>query len=302
MSSFLNWCGGSGVAICNFSDYFPNIDKCKGYIEPFLGAGNTFFYLMANYSSLMEKPIYLSDLNHELVKTYKVVRDIDKLTALLGSLEKHRIYNSADYYYMLRDRFPVQEWNDIEKAAAFIYLTRAAFGSLWRVNSIGKMNTAYCRKLNVETIDQDLRNGHYAYWLKNAKLNAMSFENILNIKNIEEYFVFLDPPFYSINGGDNFTGYTKYGFHLSKRMLLPGVFKELDNKGCKVMMRNSDSPATHRYFKDYNINMIKTNRKTGVSWSNVKKEDSNNVYNLSEVIVSNYDTPKKQMSIDDAWS
>jgi site-specific DNA-adenine methylase len=54
---------GSGVAICQISDYFPDINRCKGYIEPFLGAGHTFFYLMANYDSLEEKPIYLSDLN-----------------------------------------------------------------------------------------------------------------------------------------------------------------------------------------------------------------------------------------------
>lgn len=302
MSSFLNWCGGSGIAIYSFKDYLPNIDKCKGYIEPFLGAGNTFFYLMTNYDSLRKKPIFLSDLNPELIKTYKVVRDIDKLPTLLKLLEKHRIYNNKDYYYSLRDKFPIKEYSDVENAASFIYLTRASFGSLWRVNSRGKMNTAYCGKSNVETVNQDLRNGYYSYWLENTKLNTMSFEDILKIRNIEEYFVFLDPPFYSINGGDNFTGYTKDSFHLSKRLLLPRVFKELDNIGCKVMMRNSDSPATHRYFKDYNINMIQTNRKTGISWSDAKKEESNDVYNLSEVIVTNYDTPKRQMSIDDAWS
>lgn len=301
MSSFLRWLGGSGSILPHLMEYFPNIDKCKGYIEPFVGGGHTFFYIKTNYD-LDNKPIYLNDLNTDLMKTYSVVRDENRLQDLLELLRKHEIYNNKEYYYMLRDKFHITEWSLVEKAAAFIYLTHASIGGMWRVNKNGKMNASYCGNLSLNTIDRDLRNGHYAHWLNGVKLSATSFENILNIKNIEEFFVFIDPPFYSINGEDNFTGYTKDNFHLSKRILLPRVFKELDDRGCKVMMRNSNSSATFQNFKDYNINIIPTNRKSGISWSRSKKEERKYMESLSEVLVTNYDIPKRQQSIMEAWS
>ncbi len=122
-------------------------------------------------------PIYLNDSNIDLMETYSVVRNEDKIQDLLECLRKHEIYNNKEYYYMLRDKFHLKEWNHVEKAAAFIYLNHASIGGMWRVNKNGKMNAAYCNNLNLKIIKRDLKNGHYAYWLNKAKFSAVSFEN-----------------------------------------------------------------------------------------------------------------------------
>ena len=49
-----------------------NIDK---YVEPFIGGGALFFYLMNNYKI---KESYIFDINKELILTYNVIKNNGK--------------------------------------------------------------------------------------------------------------------------------------------------------------------------------------------------------------------------------
>ena len=295
---FLKWMGGKSQVLHIFKDYFPDFYNVKGYIEPFIGGGSVYFYIMENYKGALEgKPILISDINKELINCYKVVRDnVDDVIPLL---EKHQKLNCEEYYYRVREIYPPgDDMNVIEKAAAFIYLSRAAFGGLWRVNSEGKMNAPFNKNPAVKIMDDDLY--QYSGLLKLAKINVMSFENVLKFKSIEGYFVYLDPP-YADTGQGAFTGYSKDGYHAAKRDMLPKVFKELDKRGAKVMMSNADVPAMRSYFSDFYINVIKTNRQTGIQLSSITKDKIDNTGKLNEVVVTNYRPVKKQITIDEAW-
>lgn len=187
---FLKWMGGKSQVLHIFKDYFPDFYGVKGYIEPFMGGGSVYFYIMENFRGALEgKPIFVSDINKELINCYKVVRDnVDKVIPLL---EEHQKLNSEEYYYEIRKKYPPgNDMTDIEKAAAFIYLSRAAFGGLWRVNSEGKMNAPFNKNPAIKIMDDGLYD--YSRLLKPANINVMSFENILKINkgDLKDWFVY----------------------------------------------------------------------------------------------------------------
>lgn len=300
--AFLRWIGGKVNLISQLSELLPNMNSINGYIEPFIGGGSVFFYVMKNFGlSLEGKHIYLSDINNELINCYRVVRD--NVEELIPLLEKHQNMHDEEYYNNIRNIYPPGNgFNSIEQAAMFIYLNKTCYGGVWRVNSDGKFNMPIGNKEKVDIFDnRELM--ECSSLLKGTKLNTMSFENILKIKNVNNYFVYMDPPYYGISGGqkEDFARYTKDRFHLTKRLMIPKVFKELDKSGCKVMMSNSYSPIISQEFKDFNIKILDTHRMKGTVLAKTTKEDMENAEKLQEVVVMNYKEIKKQKDIFEAW-
>lgn len=287
--TFLKWIGGKSQLLPELSELFPDMNSVKGYIEPFIGGGSVFFYLIENFNdSLSKKNIYLSDVNSELINCYKAVRD--DLNELLPLLEQHQERHCEDYYYKVRNSY-FSAPSNIERAAAFIYLNKTCFNGLWRVNKDGRPNAAIGQKEKIDIYNTDIM--RLSSLLKPTYISTMSFEKILDIKNIEGYFVFLDPPYYNVDQKGNFTRYTSDDFHLSKRLLVPKVFKELDRLGCKVMLSNSDSNIIQKEFKDFNIKTLRAKR--------IVNSDGKNRGYVYEAVVMNYQEYKRQTTIEEAW-
>lgn len=98
---------------------------------------NHFLEEVQVFFSLRPQKAYLSDLNTELIDTYKVVRDnVEELINQLGNFK-----NNEDYYYLVRDKKVAR--TKIEEAARFIYLNQTSFNGLYRVNLQGKYNVPY---------------------------------------------------------------------------------------------------------------------------------------------------------------
>jgi len=129
-------------------------------------------------------------------------------------------------------------------------------------------------------------------------LGRYSFEKILGINkgNLKGYFVYMDPPYYTVN----VKNYAKDGFSLDTKTKIPFVFKELDKMGAKVMLSNADCAIMYKYFKDYDIEVIKTNR-SKVQLDKVTKEKMANEDDVNEVVVTNYKVKDMQKTIEDAW-
>lgn len=292
--TFLKWAGGKSQLIPELCELFPNINNIKGYVEPFLGGGSVFFYLIENFRDVLgKKKIYLSDINPELINCYKVVRD--NLDKLLPLLQIHQEKHCEEYYYKIRDSYN-SRLDSIERAAAFIYLNKTCFNGLWRVNKNGRPNVPIGHKEKVEIYNNGIIESNTL--LQGVHLNVISFEKILHIKEIKDgdsgYFIYIDPPYYEVDEKGNFTGYTSDDFHLSKRLLLPKVFKELDRLGCKVMLSNSHSPIIEKEFKDYNIKILKAKRM-------INRDATGRGY-VNEVVVTNYEECHRQKTIDSLWA
>jgi len=70
-------------------------------------------------------------------------------------------------------------------------------------------------------------------------------------------FIYLDPPYYPISSHGQ-VRYTPDSFNEEGQRRLAEVFRELDRRGCLVMLSNSDAPLIHELYAGYDIRRIYT--------------------------------------------
>lgn len=295
--SFLKWYGGKGGIMSNLIKYFPDMKDIKGYIEPFLGAGSVFFFMSKN-GYLEGKKVYLSDINAELINCYVMIRDrFGELTKILDVLQEEHSIEGEDFYYKIRDSYFSSDLKDVEKAACYIYMNKAGFNGMMRMNSKGKFNMTCGHPGKTKIYDMsELKECSNMLRKRNVRIDCMSYEDVLKINNgqLKDYFCYNDPPYDDIRNERsalrNFRGYNGEGF--DKRDYLKDVFKGLSDVGCKIMISNVGSPMILSEFKDYFINDIKAKRMCA----------GNPEYRgeVDEVVITNYEVKlKRQKSLMD---
>jgi len=133
LPTFLKWAGGKRRLIEQIDPYIPR--NIRGYFEPFLGGGSMFFYIKQKYNPEF---CMLSDINKDLIKTFRAVRDNPK--ELIKFLRYYKRKNSKKFYYKVRERFNKDRIKGLNRCAAFIYLNKTCFNGLYRVNSKNEFN------------------------------------------------------------------------------------------------------------------------------------------------------------------
>ena len=91
-------------------------------------------------------------------------------------------------------------------------------------------------------------------------------------------FIYFDPPYDSDTS--TFNGYTENGFGKEEQVRLSRVFKDLDKRGCYVMLSNYNTELIRELYKDYIFNYVETQRNIGA-----KAKDRGVV---EEVIITNF--------------
>ncbi len=265
---FIKWVGGKRQLIPQLSQYFP--DKFNSYIEPFVGGGAIFFYLLPQKSVLM-------DNNPELINTYQVIKY--KVEELIESLRQHK--NNKDYFYEIRswdrDLSRFRTLDKVEHASRTIFLNKTCYNGLFRVNKKNQFNTPFGRYKNPAICDElNLRAVSIA--LTDAKIQLADFsESIKNAKSGD--FVYMDCPYHPVSDTANFTSYTMDDFGIGEQKRLHRVYSELDRKGCTVLLSNSYTPFILDLYKDYTINIVQANRAVNCDPSKRGK--------VREVLISN---------------
>jgi DNA adenine methylase len=128
VTPFLRWAGGKRWLAPRLAPIFSS--RLRGtYYEPFLGSGALFFVLAPDKA-------FLSDVNEELINSYKVVAGCPEL--VLEHLRSIPV-DSRRYYKIRKDDPP----GELARAVRFIYLNRTCYGGLHRTNRAGKFNTPY---------------------------------------------------------------------------------------------------------------------------------------------------------------
>lgn len=266
---FLKWAGGKTQLIPQYQTYFPA--RFKNYYEPFLGGGAIFFHLLPNRA-------ILTDINWELINTYRCVRDVvEELIALLEKHQQNHKKYQKDYYYEMRSRRG--EYSNVEKAGRFIYLNKTCFNGLYRENSDGEFNVPMGSYKAPAICNPDLLRAVSAA-LKPAKIVVRPFDNVLNFATSGDDFVYFDPPYHPLSPTSNFTAYSRYNFTESDQIRLRDTFAELANRGVKVMLSNSDCSLIRELYRDFKIYEISASRSIN---SDGKKRGK-----ISEVLVTSY--------------
>ena len=217
---FLKWPGGKRWIAKKYKEYFPK--EFNMYIEPFLGSGAVFF-------SLQPKEAILSDINKELINLYVIMRDNPK--ELKGQLVYHQERHTKEHYYKIRD---VILTDNLKCAGRLLYLNRACYNGMYRVNKQGKFNVPIGTKNNF-TYDID-QFDQYANCLKHATLICGDFYEIIN-KAKKNDFIFADPP-YATSGKANFTKYNDELFVWQDQLRLHEALVNAKARGAKIVLTN----------------------------------------------------------------
>ncbi len=296
---FLKWVGGKRQLLEQFEKLYPielELKRIKNYYEPFVGGGAVFFDVVQNYEI---ENAYLYDINDELILTYKVIqKDVNKLIEFLYRYDKqYKKLNEEkkkEYYYELRENYNIQRFNIdynkysenwVPRAAQSIFLNKTCFNGLFRFNSKGGFNAPMGRYKNPKILDQqNLLN--VSKLLEIATIKKANFKEVKNdIKN--NSFVYFDPPYRPISKTSNFTSYSKYTFQDDEQLQLASLFYELDQRGHKLMLSNSDPKNTdpeddffESIYSTFNITRVDAKRSIN---SNGSKRNP-----IKEIVVTNY--------------
>lgn len=271
---FVKWAGGKRQILDKLIKYVP--EDFNTYYEPFVGGGALFF-------ELSPKNAVINDSNKELINVFRCIKDEEKLTKMCNELNHHEANHSEEYYYKIRnidrDKNKFNRLSDYKRAARTIYLNKACFNGLYRVNSKGEFNVPFGKKLKVNTYEgQNIGIIHAYLNFNNIKILSIDFEEA--VKDAKEGdFIYFDPPYDSDTS--TFNSYTEDGFSKDEQIRLSNVFKNLSDRGCYVMLSNHNTVLINELYKDFYIHKITAKRNIN---SNGKKRGK-----VEEVIITNYE-------------
>ena len=272
---FVKWAGGKRGLLKQILPLFPK--EFNSYYEPFVGGGAVFFELFSR-GLLKDKRVILSDINKELINTYKVIRDTP--CKLIKELEKYKKQHNKEFYYKIRELDRKEDFSklsNLEKATRFIYLNKTCFNGLYRVNKKGYFNTPIGSYKNPNIADKDvILSASEA--LQDIEILHQPFNKILKYANRDD-LVYFDPPYYPLNDTSNFTSYNSNCFLEDEQFELFEVFDALTDRGVKLVQSNSDTDFIKDLYKKYDIQIVNANR-----FINSK---SNNRGKITEVLIRN---------------
>ena len=241
---FLKWAGGKTQIISDILKFVPQ--KFNKYIEPFIGGGAVYFNL--NHSKSI-----ISDSNEELIITYKQVKN--NIEDVIRILEKYE--NNEEFFYKMR-ALDVSRISHSERAARLIYLNKTCFNGLFRVNKKGDFNVPYGKRNGAFLNKENLKGA--SLYLQETDIYHADYKVVLNKFAKKGDFIFLDPPYQPVGKFSDFKRYTKEFFYENDQIELAEIFKDLTNKGCYVMLTNSDHPLILDLYRDFHIETIETKR------------------------------------------
>jgi DNA adenine methylase len=289
---FVKWAGGKSQILNDIRAKYPSGlgNTITKYAEPFVGGGAVLFDILNKYDL---SSVYISDINCELITTYKTIRDnVDKLINILYEMQTH--YQSIDkndrkaYYYNKRDRFNTIKADDVsgvELAAIFIFLNHTCFNGLYRVNSNGSFNTPMGDYKNPIIYSSDNLKAVSSH-LKRTEIICGDYRQCLDFID-ENTFAYFDPPYRPLSDTAKFVQYSKAAFKDREQAELAMFIDELVDKNAKVLVSNSDPKnidENDRFFdilyEKYTISRICANRMINSSGNGRGK--------INELLISTY--------------
>lgn len=274
---FVKWAGGKRQIITELKKYVP--EEFDTYYEPFVGGGALLF-------ELSPKRAVINDSNKELMNVYECLCDEEKFKKMCGVLNNYETRHSEEFFYEIRskdkNKKTFDRLSDYTRAARTIYLNKACFNGLYRVNSKNEFNVPFGKKTKVNTYDGgNLITVSNYLTMNDIKIWSVDFEEAVKDAKRKD-FIYFDPPYDSDTS--TFNSYTEEGFGKEEQRRLAKVFKELSDRGCYVMLSNHNTILVNELYKDFHIHLIEAKRNIN---SNGKKRGK-----VEEVIITNYENKK----------
>lgn len=302
MKPFVKWAGGKTKLLKQIEQRLP-VDFCKWenvtYVEPFVGGGSVLFYMLNSHKNISRAII--NDINKVLIQTYLQIKT-DPTVIITGLKSLSDEYNNLksenakrEFYYRTRDLYNEQTFSYEQNIIFFLFLNKTCYNGLYRENRLGEFNVPYGR---YNSISFDKRNFfELQQALQNVEILCGDFDKVFKELSDFHNFIYIDPPYRPISKNVTmFTQYDKSGFTDMDQIRLKELCDVFGQKGCKIMISNSDSyiDDTKSYFE---------NLYEGYIISRIQVTRNINTYNTQnrrpkEVIITNYQPtiiPKLQL-------
>ena len=293
LKPFFKWAGGKGQLLPEIEKYYPfDNGEITKYAEPFVGGGAVLFDILSKYDL---EAVYISDINAELINTYRIIRDnIYELIEMLMVMQNKFVPMSSEgrkaYYLDKRSRFNDLKVNgnaniNIEKAALMIFLNKTCFNGLFRVNKKGLFNVpmgAYkkpmiCDEDNLRIVSQKLQN---------VDIVCGDYKESADFID-DNTFVYFDPPYRPITDTASFTAYTENLFNDEEQIELARFVDDMHRKGAKVVISNSD-PKNSNTEDDFFDNIYASHKIKRVEATRMINCNSEARGKIRELLISNF--------------
>lgn len=264
----LRWAGSKHAIRDTIAKLLPDTTS-RVYREPFLGSASIYFHLA---NTAPPAHAFLSDALQPLIDTYITVRDnADHLIEQLDRLVTSAI--DAPLYAQARDTFNASN-DPTDRALWFIYLNKTCFNGLCRFNRKGEFNTPFGDRAFSFSVEE-IRAASSA--LRKANLSCKSYVSLLDDAHPGDV-IYLDPPYVPVSKTANFVGYAG-SWTDDDHDRLASIYRELDARGCLLVLSNSDTERVRRLYAGYEITEIQAPRRCSAKTSGRGS--------VSEVVVRN---------------
>ena len=231
--NLLRWPGGKQWAVKRLVPLV-RVHLSGTYFEPFLGGGALYFALRPNRA-------ILSDINPELINTYRMVREHPR--AVIRRLRRMSV--SAKSYYIIRAE---DGGSEIERAARFLYLNRTCFGGIYRLNQEGRFNVPYGGgDRNPALLWERGVLLSAAEALGAADLEASDFEPVIDRAKAGDV-VYCDPTYTVTHDHNGFIRYNERNFSWSDQERLSLAISRAHKRGATIVLTNAHHRLIRRLF------------------------------------------------------
>ncbi len=258
----LKWAGGKQSLADRLIRSFP-VDFSR-YYEPFIGGGSVLL-------ALQPQRAVIGDLNDWLLDTYLALRDDESRVAQ----HLDAMINTREEFERIR-RVDPSGLDPFQRAAHLIYLNKTCFRGLFRVNRKGQFNVPYGAYDRRYYDPENLAS--VAACLRGVEIRHADFELCLADASGDD-FVYMDPPYYTQGGYSDFDRYTRWKFRENDHVRLAALCRELDLRGVRWALSNSDTPFIRDLFQGYTMHAISTRREINL---NSQERD------IDELLITNY--------------
>jgi DNA adenine methylase len=270
---FLKWAGGKRQLLEQFGLLYPQ--TFERYIEPFVGSAAVFFGIRERVDLRFAA---LSDNNEELINCYRAVRDdVEGLIRRLRTHKKRHHEELPAHYYAVRDLDP-SRLSSVQRAARLIYLNKAGYNGLYRVNAEGRYNVPVGSYKDPPICDPELLRAA-SVALQDVRIDVRDFESWLADARSGDFF-YIDPPYVPLSKTANFTSYVPGGFGPDEQSRLASFVAGLNKRGARFMVSNSDTALVRELYRGFEMRRVRARRAIN---SNGKARGR-----ISELVIMNY--------------
>jgi len=286
---FVKWVGGKSQLLEAIGKKYPS--KPEKYCEPFVGGGAVLFGVLTKFQP---KEVLINDINRELINTYTQIKNncenlITQLSEIQQFYKEHSIHENKIFFYEKRNRYNaikinVDDKENLEKAALFIFLNKTCFNGLYRVNSKGMFNVPFNNAKNPLLCDEENLRA-CSKLLQNVQMKAGDYKECKYFID-DKTFIYIDPPYRPLTQTAAFTSYSENGFSDIEQIELGNFISEISDKGAMVLASNSDPKNINQndnffdeLYSQFKIERVSASRMIN---SNAKKRGA-----INELLISN---------------